>query len=1849
DFGDSQTSTEKNPAHTYLTTGSYTVNLTVSNDLGSNSSVQTGYITVGTGIPVGNFTANVTSSTAPPLTVQFTDTTTVNPTAWHWDFGDGVTSSERNPDHTYATAGIYTVNLTVLNSYGSNSCVKTDYITVGSGISVGAFTANTTSGNAPLAVQFTDGSTLNPASWYWDFGDNVTSTEQNPVHVYTADGSYTVNLTVSNSYGSNSCVKTGYITVGSGIPVGAFTVNTTSGNAPLTVQFTDGSTINPTAWSWNFGDNATSTEQNPVHTYAANGNYTVNLTISNSYGSNSCVKIDYITVGSGIPVGAFTANATSGNAPLAVQFTDGSTINPTAWSWDFGDGATSTEQNPVHTYAANGNYTVNLTVSNSYGSNSCVKTDYITVGSGIPVGAFTANTTSGNAPLTVQFTDTSTINPTAWSWDFGDGATSTEQNPVHTYAANGNYTVNITVSNSYGSNSCVKTDYITVGSGIPVGAFIANTTSGNAPLTVQFIDTSTINPIAWSWDFGDGATSTEQNPVHTYAANGNYTVNFTISNIYGSNSCVKTEYITVGSGIPVASFTADVSNGFLPFMVRFTDTSAVNPTAWAWDFGDGATSNEQNPVHTYTNVGNYTVNLTVSNSYGTNTLTKDGYIHTGRYAFSQNITYTAGDQNVIQQEVIIHRTTGSPYEENRADGTKVWHVQVGDLCRADYGDVRFADTTGTPLAYYLWSHYTAEQGRFFVRLEKAYQPGTLQVLYGDSGVLSASNADAIGAYLIDEFNTLNSTWSGGAIENGQLTYISTGALTYIYGVTRPITPIPAEFSMETDLSYEPYGYSDGDVMLEVYTADSYARIGYYQPTWGGASFATVINGLQMPCLGDGTVPEPGAMNLKITRDASNKISAYKNGTLMGTGTMGGSITRIGFRVNDINNGAGGHTSHWDNLAIRSFSTTPPAASDLKPVGSFSANSTSGDAPLTVRFTASSFNSPTTWAWDFGDGATSTDQNPVHTYSAGGNYTVNLTLSNSYGSNSFVKTDYITLGSGIPVGNFTTTWTNGYAPLRIQFIDTSTINPTAWAWDFGDGATSTSQNPVHSYSAAGNYTVSLNATNGYGSNTITKSGYIYAGSAGYSQNFSFTASDQAMYQQEVVIHRADGTNYEEITNGWRLWHVYVGDRCREDYSDLRYTDATGIQLVYYLLPDYNTNQARFYVRLERADQPGTLQILYGNSGVPSASNADATGCVVDLFTTLNPNWDTSGVSSATIDNGQLKLTAKTGTQGKSSTAAVKRSITPITGGFVADVDLTYVSSYPSSPSRSRGELYLILYNSSSTMAAGYFDSWSSTSATYNGSFFYAIGGTSANTGRGTRPAVGGMHLTITRDAANSVSVYENGILRATKIMPGAISSIGLSNTRYGTDSYYYNTYWDNLVVHSFSTTPPGAYGFQPVGNFTANKLSGSAPLTVQFNDTSRYYPTSWAWDFGDGTTSVEQSPVHTYAADGNYTVNLTVTNSYGSNSLVKIGYITVGSGIPVASFTADVTNGYSPVTVQFTDTSTINPTSWAWDFGDGTTSIEQNPVHTYSTYGTNTVTLTATNGYGSNTITKAGYILSGKNAYSQKIDFSAGELSLYLQVVVIHRTTGAAYEDNATGMKVWHLYAGGHCREDYGDVRFTDANGFPVKYYLQPGYTAEQARFSIRLEGADHPGALKVLYGEPGVTTTSDVSITNITVNATASLPSATIFSGEGYTDAAPAASFTGTPVYGLSHTIRFTDTSANYPTTWSWDFGDGTTSTLQNPVHTFAADGNYTVTLSATNEYGSDTETIRDYTVEMPVVASVTVSPTSFQLNVSETRQFTAVLLDQKGNSMTNTSVTWSSSDETVGTVDTKGLFTARH
>lgn len=163
------------------------------------------------------------------------------------------------------------------------------------------------------------------------------------------------------------------------------------------------------------------------------------------------------------PVASFTGTPVSGNAPLNVVFTDASTGSPTSWSWTFGDGGTSTAQNPSHTYTAGGTYTVALTVSNAAGSNTQTRTGYITVTTGsAPVANFTGTPTSGTAPLAVTFTDVSSGSPTSWSWSFGDGGTSTVRNPSHTYAASGTYTVSLTATNAYGSNTLTRTGYITV-------------------------------------------------------------------------------------------------------------------------------------------------------------------------------------------------------------------------------------------------------------------------------------------------------------------------------------------------------------------------------------------------------------------------------------------------------------------------------------------------------------------------------------------------------------------------------------------------------------------------------------------------------------------------------------------------------------------------------------------------------------------------------------------------------------------------------------------------------------------------------------------------------------------------------------------------------------------------------------------------------------------------------------------------------------------------------------------------------------------------------------------------------------------------------------------------------------------------------------------------------------------------------------------------------------------------------------------------------------------------------------------------------------------------------------------
>ncbi len=332
-----------------------------------------------------------------------------------------------------------------------------------------------------------------------------------------------------------------------------------------------------------------------------------------------------------VPVANFTGTPTSGPAPLTVTFTEDSQNEPTTWAWEYQNATQvwtefSTDRHPVFDFPA-GTYDIRLNATNVDGSSIELKTSYITVSEAVPapVADFSGTPTSGNVPLTVAFTDASTGAITSRLWEFGDGATSTDQDPSYEYTAAGTYTVNLTVTGPGGNDMLSRSGYITVSETGPVADFSGTPTSGNMPLTVDFTDASTGAITSRLWEFGDGATSTLRDPSHEYTAAGTYTVNLTVTGPGGDNMLSRSGYITVSGPLPVASFSTDTPEGNYPaFLVKCLDTSTnTSPITWQWRFTHVTGNNTpvvfstiRNPYIIFSENGQYIIRLTVTNAEG---------------------------------------------------------------------------------------------------------------------------------------------------------------------------------------------------------------------------------------------------------------------------------------------------------------------------------------------------------------------------------------------------------------------------------------------------------------------------------------------------------------------------------------------------------------------------------------------------------------------------------------------------------------------------------------------------------------------------------------------------------------------------------------------------------------------------------------------------------------------------------------------------------------------------------------------------------------------------------------------------------------------------------------------------------------------------------------------------------------------------------------------------------------------------------------------------------------------------------------------------------------------------------
>ena len=394
---------------------------------------------------------SITQQTESSLVLEFKNQSEGELTSWLWNFGDGFTSTEKNPDHEFKTPGAYLTTLTVKGTGGEKTCQKNIP-------PFAKFKTNIRNGVAPLQVNFTDLSIGEITNWLWDFGDShqIEGKDlRSYTHTFTNPGEYTTSLYVSSERGSD--LYNIIISVYYPPPKAFFEPFPLVGEIPLTVTFTNESSGKIDSFSWNFGNGSTNNvDSDPTYEYLEPGNYTVRLIASGPGGTDT---YEHIVQAYPETVAKFTASPTNGFPPLKVDLADQSQGVLKEWRWDFGDGQLYNQQDvPEHTFSNPGKYTVSLIVQGENKKDTF--SEIITVNE--PEVNFISSETTGTAPLSVDFNNDSTDGFTTCIWNFGDGDIDYSLNPTHIYKSEGNYTVSLKISGYDWAYTKTRSDYIIV-------------------------------------------------------------------------------------------------------------------------------------------------------------------------------------------------------------------------------------------------------------------------------------------------------------------------------------------------------------------------------------------------------------------------------------------------------------------------------------------------------------------------------------------------------------------------------------------------------------------------------------------------------------------------------------------------------------------------------------------------------------------------------------------------------------------------------------------------------------------------------------------------------------------------------------------------------------------------------------------------------------------------------------------------------------------------------------------------------------------------------------------------------------------------------------------------------------------------------------------------------------------------------------------------------------------------------------------------------------------------------------------------------------------------------------------
>ena len=1249
------------------------------------------------------------------------------------------------------------------------------------------------------------------------------------------------------------------------VPVADFSASTVSGCGPLSVVFKDLSTNTPFSWTWDFGNGQISNQQNPTISYNAPGTYTVTLIAKNASGASSERKTDYITVYP-YPTPSFVADITVGCSPATIHFTDQSTpgqgtIN--RWIWDFPDGTTSDQQNPTHVFTQTGYYDIGLTVFNSGGCRfRGVRGKYIRVVPGVQAAFSSSQSSPGcSAPFNIGF-----INQTAgpgtltYNWDLGNGSTSTVPNPTTTYPSNNPYTVTLIANSNFGCADTV-TKAVSFQGGSPV---ITAPDQSCANATINFQNSSSPAPVSSSWDFGDGSTAAVANPAKSYAAPGTYTV--TLTNTYSSCTATVTKTIQIVNGT-AASFTADKTAACkAPLTANFTDQTAGSPTTWLWDFGDGSTATTQNPNHTYTTSGNYTVSLT------TNTST------TGcTAAATQTDFIKISAPTIALHDKLIQGCIAPAIVHPTADISAVDGVQSYNWSSPDAASSSNTNTANPSFTY-------ATEGYHDISLSITTKGGcSVSQLFKD-GVL-------VGPPITPDVQPDNTN----PCIHQPVTFSSTSS---------PVDLFVWDFGDGTIVqtaAYPPiqHKYSDTGyqtIKLAVYRrgcvqSKAFTKLIHVNAPLAGFKYT-------IDCADRRNVTFTDTSEIDPTKTPLTYYWDFGDGGTANTANPSHPFSTLGQHIvtETVTNGSCSDTK------IDTINLTPIAVSFTSP------DSVCKNAVFTVTSTSTPLASIGTYSWQVGSGSYTTPDTVASyvTHLADtGTYLISLKVMDAGGcpATPFPFTKAIQVTG--PATKFTAA-AGGCRNNPILFTDQSTMypgyTPVAWTWNFGDGKPDTTFKAppfTHKYTDTGTYTISLAVTDSRNCTTVLTATTPVKITAPYA---GFYAAD-TVYCPNAPLPFTDSSQGNSLSYSWDFG----------DGSTAGPTTTPGIA------HSYATDAKYYSVKLKITDGTGCsdsvtrTNYIHIQSPIAAFTLQDSTGICLPLQTSFFPAgqyydslyWDFGDGEQSTLDTTTHFYGGHFGT-------------------YTATLHLRGAGGCMSSTSRN-----ITIYNPATTASVTH-----SIPATVCDSFLINF--------QITAPPYTRFTLNFGDGAADS------------------------SNNK--TPSHEYNfpsTYGPQLSLQDSSgcIVPVGGggnitvYGAVPFFNMTDKKFCDDG--TVYFTDVTitNDNPVNIAWDFGDGQTSTgmvgdgsNENPSHAYTQPGIFTPKMTLNTSHGCTESYTDTVHVYQTPHPLITL-PNPSCIDAPLQFQGSlttpDADTVN---WSWAFADGQTSAQQNPLITYNKAGTYIVTL-----------------------------------------------------------------------------------------------------------------------------------------------------------------------------------------------------------------------------------------------------------------------------------------------------------